>query len=431
MIRRMVPRELTDSVRLPCGQVLAGRLIKTAMSEQLADRRNAPTIAHQRLFRRWGKSGVGLMVSGNISVHRGHLSEPRNVVVEDHRDLPALRDWAAAAKQHGARMWLQINHPGRQAMPAAGGNRPVAPSPVEAKFPGSKEPRELGSDEIEEIVQRFAVAATVAKEAGFDGVQLHGCHGMLISQFLSPLTNRRDDRWGGDPWRRMRFVLEVLRAVRAAVGRGPDFAVGIKLNSADFQRGGFTEDDCEIVVERLVAEGIDLIEISGGNIETLAFVDGGKLANTKEREAYFLGFAERVSRKTGGVPLGVTGGFRSLAAMRSAVADGACDLVGIGRPFCTMPDAIGDLLRGDQQRVYDGDIHVSPSSILAKFLGPRLAVAALDTNWHTDQIHRLAAGKDPDLKRALWRTAISSFRRYGVGAARRKRKEAGPTSSRQ
>jgi 2,4-dienoyl-CoA reductase-like NADH-dependent reductase (Old Yellow Enzyme family) len=415
-------RELSDAVRVPCGQVFDSRLIKTALSEQLADRTNAPTVGHQRLFGRWGKSGVGLMVSGNISVHRGHLSEPRNVVIDDHRDLPALRDWAAAAKQHGARMWLQINHPGRQAMPAAGGNRPVAPSPVEAKFPGSKQPRELGSDEIEEVVQRFAIAATVAKEAGFDGVQLHGCHGMLISQFLSPLTNRRDDRWGGDPGRRMRFVLELLRTVRAAVGRGPDFAVGIKLNSADFQRGGFTEDECEAVVESLVAEGIDLIEISGGNIETLAFVDGGRRTSTRAREAYFLEFAERVSGKTGDVPLAVTGGFRSLTAMRSAVADGACDLVGIGRPFCTMPDAVGDLLGGNRERVYDGDIHVSPSSIFAKFLGLRLAKGALDTNWHTDQIHRLAAGKDPDLERALWRTVITSFRRYGVGAARRNRK---------
>jgi 2,4-dienoyl-CoA reductase-like NADH-dependent reductase (Old Yellow Enzyme family) len=383
------PRELSDAVRLPCGQVLASRLIKTALSEQLADRRNAPTEEHQRLFARWGGTGVGLMVSGNISVHRGHLSEPRNVVIEDERDLPALCDWAAASKHDGARMWLQINHPGRQAMPAAGGNRPVAPSPVAAKFPGSKAPRELQSDEIEEIVQRFAVAAVVAKQAGFDGVQLHGCHGMLISQFRSPLTNRRDDRWGGDPGRRMRFVVEVLRAIRAAVGSSPEFAVGIKLNSADFQR---------------------------------AFVDGGKRASTIEREAYFLEFAKRVVGKTGDVPLGVTGGFRSLAAMRSAVADGACDLVGLGRPFCTMPDAVGELLRGSRARVRDGDVQVDPSSILAKLLGPRLALGALDTNWHTDQIHRLAAGKDPDLGRALWRTGISSFRRYGVGAARRKKR---------
>jgi 2,4-dienoyl-CoA reductase-like NADH-dependent reductase (Old Yellow Enzyme family) len=418
----MAPGELSDSVRLPCGQVLVSRLVKTALSEQLADRRNAPTIEHKRLFGRWGSSGVGLMVSGNISVHRGHLSEPRNVVIEDDRDLSALHDWATAAKEHGARMWLQINHPGRQAMPAAGGNQPVAPSPVKARFPGSKEPRELLSDEISEIIERFATAAAVAKKAGFDGVQLHGCHGMLISQFLSPLTNRRDDGWGGDSRRRMRFVLEVLRAVREAVGWGPDFAVGIKLNSADFQRGGFTEEACETVVACLVAEGIDLVEISGGNIETLAFVDGGKRARTTEREAYFLEFAERVSGKTGDVPLGVTGGFRSLAAMRSAVANGACDLVGLGRPFCTMPDAVGDLLRGNRERVFGGEINVSPNSILAKLLGPRLAAGALDTNWHTDQIHRLAAGKDPDLERATWRTAISSVRRYGVGAARRKRK---------
>jgi 2,4-dienoyl-CoA reductase-like NADH-dependent reductase (Old Yellow Enzyme family) len=328
---------LSDPIALPCGQVLANRLVKTAMSEQLADRRNAPTVGHRRLFARWGASGVGLMVSGNVSVHRGHLSEPGNVVIEDDRDLDKLRSWAQAANGNGARVWLQINHPGRQALALAGGKRPVAPSPVAPKVLGSPKPRALEVSQIEEIVGRFAAAAAVVKQAGFDGVQLHGCHGMLISQFLSPLTNRRDDEWGGDPERRMRFLVEVLRSVRSAVGPGPEFAVGIKLNSADFQRGGFTEDECELVIERLVAEGIDLVEISGGNIESLAFMDGGEQERTHEREAYFLEFAARMSGRTGDVPLAVTGGFRTLATMEKSVADGACDLVGLGRPSAPRP----------------------------------------------------------------------------------------------
>jgi hypothetical protein len=175
------------------------------------------------------------------------------------------------------------------------------------------------------------------------------------------------------------------------------------------------------VIERLVAEGIDLIEISGGNIESLAFMDGGKRESTRKREAYFLEFAERMSGRTGHAPLAVTGGFRTLLTMEKAVADGACDLVGLGRPFCTMPDVAAELLRGERDSVVAGDVHVGPRSVWTKLLGPRLAEGALDTNWHTDQLHRIAAGKEPDLDRARWRTVVSSFRRYGWGSVRRRR----------
>ena len=182
-------------------------------------------------------------------------------------------------------------------------------------LPGSPTPRELTSPEIEDIIQRFVTAAAVCETAGFDGVQVHGAHGYLVTQFLSPLTNLRDDDWGGDPSRRMRFLLEIVRRIRARVS--PGFAVSVKLNSADFRRGGFSEDESRDVVAALAGEGLDMIEISGGNYESPA-MSGSAAASTRAREAYFLDYARTVRQLAGDVPLAVTGGFRSREACRSA-----------------------------------------------------------------------------------------------------------------
>ena len=190
---------------LACGQTLANRLMKAGLSEQLSDREHAPTRELEQLYDRWGRGGCGLMITGNVTVDRRHMAEPRNVAIDDDCDRDRLRRWARAAQRGGRLIWMQLNHPGRQANPLAGRTRPVAPSAVPLGVPGAPRPRSLTATEIEATVQRFATAATIAKEAGFDGVQLHGAHGYLISQFLSPLANVRDDDWGGDPDRRMRF----------------------------------------------------------------------------------------------------------------------------------------------------------------------------------------------------------------------------------
>ena len=227
--------------------------------------------------------------------------------------------------------------------PLALGHTPVAPSALPLNFPGAATPRELTPAEIEDIIERFATAAAVCETAGFDGVQIHGAHGYLVAQFLSPLSNQRDDEWGGDPERRMRFVLEVVRRIRARVS--PGFAVGIKLNSADFQRGGFTEDESRSVVGALAGEGIDLIEVSGGSYEQPAMM--GKAADsTRAREAYFLEYARTVRSLAGDIPLAVTGGFRSRAAMHEAVHAGECDVIGLGRPTATTTDAADVILAG-------------------------------------------------------------------------------------
>jgi 2,4-dienoyl-CoA reductase-like NADH-dependent reductase (Old Yellow Enzyme family) len=405
---------LAAPLTLPCGAVLPNRLAKAAMSEQLGDRANGPTERLDALYERWGRSGCGLVVTGNVQVDRRHVGEPRNVVVEDERDLPALRRWAQAAKRGGAAVWVQVNHPGRQALRIAGA-RPVGPSPVAAKVPGAVTPHELSGREVEEVVARFARTAAVVKAAGFDGVQLHGAHGYLISQFLSPRANRRDDEWGGDAERRRRFVLEVVRATRAAVG--PEFPVGIKLNSADFQRGGFDEEESAAVVFALGEAGIDLVEVSGGTYEAPAMMgartraQAPARASTRAREAYFLDYAERVRRLVPGLPLMVTGGFRSAEAMEAALASDACDVIGVGRPLALHPDAASGLLDGSRARVDAGE----------KGLGLRTLDSAIDLFWHTRQMQRVGRGRDPWPREHALHTLAAFLLVNGWGSLRRKR----------
>lgn len=407
-------------LELACGQTLANRLMKAGLSEQLSDREHAPTRALEQLYDRWGRGGCGLIITGNVTVDRRHMAEPRNVAIEDGRDRDRLHRWARAGQRGGTRIWVQLNHPGRQANPLAGRTRPVAPSAVGLDVPGAPRPRTLTVGEIEAIVERFATAAAIVKDAGFDGVQLHGAHGYLISQFLSPLANLRDDDWGGDLDRRMRFPVEVLRAVRDAVGDG--FAVGIKLNSADFQRGSFTEDESEHVVARLARERIDLIEISGGTFEKPAMMGSVARQSTRDREAYFLTYAERVRAHAGTVPLAVTGGFRSRSAMDQALADDACDVIGMGRPLCVDPEAAHRLLSDAGHYAAAGTPRVSARSLLGRVVDLHAADALLDVQWHTDQIHRIAAGRDPDPARSWWRTIATTAHRNGLAALSRPRR---------
>jgi 2,4-dienoyl-CoA reductase-like NADH-dependent reductase (Old Yellow Enzyme family) len=313
---------------------------------------------------------------------------------------------------------VQINHPGRQSNPLALGHTPVAPSPVALNFPGAATPRELTSNEIEDIIERFAATAAVCETAGFDGVQIHGAHGYLVAQFLSPLSNQRDDEWGGDPERRMRFVLEVVRRIRSRVS--PSFAVGIKLNSADFQRGGFSEDESRSVVAALAGEGIDLIEVSGGSYEQPAMM--GKAADsTRAREAYFLEYARTVRSLAGDIPLAVTGGFRSRAAMDDAVADGECDVVGLGRPTATTTDAADVILAGRAETLTQHQVRAGMRGVLGRLIDIKSFDGLLELSWHTDQLHRVGAGLEPDLDRGRIATTLAMLRRNGTTSFGRKR----------
>ncbi|MGW4981062.1 NADH:flavin oxidoreductase/NADH oxidase family protein [Streptomyces mirabilis] len=409
---------LHGHLTLPNGQVLPNRIMKSALSEGLADKRNAPDHRLEQLYRTWSRGGYGLIITGNVMVDRTQLGEPGNVVIEDDRDLDALTRWAATTKDAGIPTWVQLNHPGRQANMLALGHTPVAPSPVTLNLPGATKPRELTSAEIEDIIERFATAAAVCETAGFAGVQVHGAHGYLVNQFLSPLSNRRNDEWGGDPERRMRFVLEVVRRIRSRVS--PGFAVSVKLNSADFQRGGFTEEESRAVVAALAQEGLDLIEVSGGNYESPAMT-GASAASTRAREAYFLEYARTVRGLVGDVPLAVTGGFRSRDAMEDAVVTGECDVVGMGRPTATTPDAADVILTGRAEAVVAHQLRFGMRRVLGKVADLKALDGVLDLSWHGDQLHRLGAGLEPDLRRGRLATTISMVRRNGRTSFRRKR----------
>ncbi|WP_280234930.1 nitroreductase family deazaflavin-dependent oxidoreductase [Nocardia cyriacigeorgica] len=410
---------LHEPLELDCGLVLPNRLMKSALSEGLGTAGLGPDERIERLYTRWGRGGFGLVITGNVMVDRRQLGEPGNIAITDDRDLDGLARWAKATKDGGAPIWMQINHPGRQANPLATRYQPVAPSAVAMNIPGLPAPRELTEAEIEDIIDRFATTARIAEQAGFDGVQIHGAHGYLVSQFLSPLVNRRTDGWGGDPRRRMRFPLELIRRIRSAVS--PGFGVGIKLNSADFQRGGFTEDESRAVIEQIAAERIDLIEISGGSYESPAMM--GRAASTRAREAYFLEYAQSVRELAATVPLAVTGGFRSRAAMTEAVASGACDIVGLGRPTAVHTAAAAAILDGTD-RLHTPTIRLGLPRRLTEAAGVKSLDGALDLQWHSDQLHLIGAGAEPDPTRSPWSTALTMVKRNGLDSLRSRRSAA-------
>ena len=401
---------LRDPLTLPCGQVLPNRLMKAALSEGMADKRNAPDNRLERLYTTWGRGGYGLILTGNVMVDGSQLGEPGNVVIEDERNLDALSRWAKATKDGGVPIWVQLNHPGRQSNPLDLGHKPVAPSAIAMSIPGAPTPRELTSAEIEEIIERFATSAAVCETAGFDGVQIHGAHGYLVAQFLSPLSNQRTDEWGGDPARRMRFLIEVVRRIRTRVA--PGFAVGLKLNSADFQRGGFTEDESRGVLAALAGEGLDLIEVSGGSYEQPAMM-GSAADSTRAREAYFLDYARTVRSIVGDIPLAVTGGFRSRSAMEEAVNSGECDVIGLGRPTATTPDAADALLSGRAESVTAHQIRYGMRGLLGKVVELKTLDGLLELGWHADQLHRMGDGLEPDLDRSRLAATVAMLRRSG------------------
>ncbi|MGE3541199.1 MAG: NADH:flavin oxidoreductase/NADH oxidase family protein [Candidatus Tectimicrobiota bacterium] len=384
---------LQQPLRLACGVTLPNRLAKAAMSEQLASLDHRPTPALLRLYERWGAGGAGLLITGNVMLDPTALVEPRNVVLTDARDLPLLRAWAGVSQASGAQLWLQINHPGRQA-PRFMTAQPVAPSavPLQVARKAFAPPRALTEPEILQLIERFASTAALARQAGFRGVQIHAAHGYLISQFLSPLTNQRQDAWGGPLSNRMRFLLEIYRAIRALVGSG--FPIGVKLNSADFQRGGLTETDSLAVARALAQAGVDLLEISGGTYEQPAMVGTQpQQESTQQREAYFLAYVRQV-RQVIQTPLMLTGGFRSAAAMTAAIAEGHVDVIGLARPLAVEPDLPRRLLADPTGR----------STVTPHRTGWRALdrLGLLEIVWYTQQLQRLGAGKAPVPARSPW-----------------------------
>lgn len=392
---------LQQPLKLDCGISIPNRIAKSAMSEQLADRHGLPTIDLQQLYAAWARGGTGLLITGNVMIDHRAFVEPRNVVLEDERFLQANTLWAHAAQANGSKIIMQINHPGRVAvLPLL--KKPIAPSAVGLDLPMMsllRMPRAMSETEILEQIQRFANTAALAIKAGFDGVQIHAAHGYLLSQFLSPLSNVRTDQWGGNSENRRRILIETVRAVRAAIGKNK--ILSVKLNSADFQKGGLTQEESLQIALALEAEAIDLLEISGGNYESPAQL-GYAPERQVQRDAYFLDYATAL-RKNSQLPLMLTGGLRDAELMNRIVAEGTVDLIGLARPFALQPDLAKQLLAGKSVK--------EPAII--PHLGYKPVDAYLQLAWHAAQFRRISSGQQPKAIKGLIKTLIAFGPRMG------------------
>ena len=396
---------IASSFTLPNGSILKNRIVKSAMSENFGTRHHAPSKGLINAYKVWAKGNPGLLITGNIMIDSMALGEARNVVVEDYKNFELLKEWAKSVDGTGVHLWPQINHPGRQAF-AAINRETVGPSAVSLNMGNTskmfKLPTALTEEAIWDIIKRFGNTARIMKEAGFTGCQIHGAHGYLVSQFLSPISNIRTDQFGGSLSNRARFVLEIYREIRFQVGSG--YPIGIKINSADFQNGGFTELESLEVIRLLENEGIDLIEISGGTYEKPAMIQGDRKKSTIAREAYFLDYIEK-ARKLIKTPLLLTGGIRSVSVMEKALKDGNLDFIGLARPFCLYPNLANQVFDGSVKR-----FETPIPNIGIKFLDK---LGGVELPWYELQIQRIGKGKSPKTNLpgtlALWFSLKSLF----------------------
>jgi 2,4-dienoyl-CoA reductase-like NADH-dependent reductase (Old Yellow Enzyme family) len=404
---------LAKPLILKNGVTIKNRFFKAALSEVLAKKDDSPSQLLVNLYRTWARGGAGLVVTGNVMIDRRALGEPGNVVVEDERDLDMLKEWAKAGTENGTHLWMQLNHPGKQS-PKMVSKEPVAPSAI--PLSGDVKdffnlPRALTVEEIEDLILRFGNSAKIAKKAGFTGVQIHAAHGYLINQFLSPYHNQRSDEWGGSFENRIKFLVQVYKEIRKQVGE--QFPIAIKLNSSDFQRGGFTEEESMKVVQKLTELGVDLFEISGGNYEKPKMLVAEVRESTKKREAYFLEYAEKV-RKLTTAPLVVTGGFRSLDGMTQALTETGIDMVGIGKPFSIVPDLPYKFFQGKFTSITLKPIKTGVKSI------DKIA-SMLELGWYEQQLKRIGKGKQPKPNYSVWKSLILNLLTQGTSAFKKRR----------
>ena len=429
---------LNTPLQLPCGATLSNRLGKSAMTEGLADLNDNATKGHVNLYRAWSLGGTGLHICGNIMIDRRYLERPGNVVVEDRSGFAQLQAWAKAGTEGGNHLWAQISHPGRQCARISSG-KPLSPSDVQLKMLGTfAKPKPMTDSDIQDVISRYIETAVILKDAGFTGVQFHGAHGYLLSQFLSPVTNQRNDEWGGSLENRARLLLTIVRLARKTLGE--DYPISVKLNSADFQKGGFTLQDSAQVAKWLSDEKIDLLEISGGTYEQIKLlghtgeasdIENPEIANseldknvresTRQREAYFLDYA-KIIQDSIEIPLMVTGGFRSRHTMQEAVATGELDVVGLARPLCVDTTVSSKLISGEIEHAQEFEPKLwsgafGPASNSKVF---RMVNIFGDVAWYYHQILTLAENKALNPNIGLLRSFFSHFsREYKIGIKRK------------
>jgi 2,4-dienoyl-CoA reductase-like NADH-dependent reductase (Old Yellow Enzyme family) len=359
---------LFEPLKLPCEVTLKNRIAKSAMSDSLGDGTGHPTTEQIRLYQRWAGGGLAVSIIGEVQGNASYAEKPGNLVLNETFDLDRFRELAQQGSENGAKLWLQLGHGG--ALAYAPTSTPKGPSALD--LPGLR-CAELTIDEIHQLPSEFARTARLARQAGFGGVQIHAAHGFLLSQFLSPLFNKRSDEYGGSIANRMRLLLETIEATRATVG--PNFPIAVKLNSSDQLAGGFDEEDALEVVAALDRSSVDLIDISGGT-----YFPGAKSASDGAGHGpYFIEFATR-ARAVTTKPLMLTGGFKTRTQAEDAVASGAVDIVGLARALVLEP-SLPDLWNADQK----------PEPVFPRFSdAPEGGITA----WYTMRLTEIGADKE-------------------------------------
>ncbi len=322
---------------------LKNRLVRSATWEGMCEPNGEPTRKLTDWYCDLARGEAGLIITGYTFVLPCGKQLPGKMGIHTDGFEQAYRTMIDAVHEAGGTIAVQLVHSGGQTDSETAGCQPLAPSAVKvAQYP--EMPAELSRDEINDIVRAFGKGAARARAWGFDAVQLHGAHGYLISQFLSPLTNRRGDEYGGSIDNRGRFLFEVYDSVRAAVGE--DYPVLIKLNAADNLKGGFELKDALIIAARLSDAGIDAIEVSAGTPASGDESPARENIDTPDREAYHLSLAGEI-KKVAGCPVMVVGGFRSFDVAEKAVAEAGMDYVSMARPFIREPDLARRWRSGD------------------------------------------------------------------------------------
>ena len=400
----MTENLLFTPITLPNGTTIKNRFFKSAMSEGMGTKNFQPKKNIATLYKRWAEGGTGLIITGNIMIDPKGTAEPGNIVFDKNSNMEILKEWAKQGQQHGAKVMVQLNHPGKQA-PKTVSKQTVAPSAVPLGNGLNKlfsTPRALTTSEVEELVQKFVTSAKVAKEAGFSGVQIHAAHGYLVSQFLSPHDNRRTDKYGGSLENRMRFLKEIYLGMREELGK--DFPIGIKINSTDFKEDGLTEEDSLETIVELANLGLDFVEISGGTYERPAMMGA---TSTSSNKVFFAEYSKKLKQKVD-IPVIVTGGIRSINAMNTLLNDNTTDFIGIARPLTIDPNIPNKIKQGTYTIVETTRVSTGVKK-LDKIFGSLLGIV-----YYQVLMQNIAKGKEPKATKNAWPSLIQAVYSQGL-----------------
>ena len=400
----MTENLLFTPITLPNGTTIKNRFFKSAMSEGMGTRDFQPKKNIATLYKRWAEGGTGLIITGNIMVDPKGTAEPGNIVFDKNSNMEILKNWAKQGQQHGAKVMVQLNHPGKQA-PKTVSKQTVAPSAVPLGNGLNKlfsTPRALATNEVEELIQKFVTSAKVAKEAGFSGVQIHAAHGYLISQFLSPHDNRRTDKYGGSLENRMRFLKEIYLGMREELGK--DFNIGIKINSTDFKEDGLTEEDSLKTIIELADLGLDFVEISGGKYERPAMMGA---TSKSTNQVFFAEYSKKLKQKIE-IPVVVTGGIRSINAMNTLLNNNTTDFIGIARPLTIDPNIPNKIKQGTYTIVETTRVSTGVKK-LDKIFGSLLGIV-----YYQVLMQNISKGKEPKATKNAWPSLIQAVYNQGL-----------------